>query len=250
MIESGLLTHLVTLGYGLHIWDFPLENMQAMMLPTTVAGTFSVTSAVWSKTSFGITLLLITDGWIKKLTWFCIISMNLAMFFSAFLPWVTCTPIRKTWDLSVQGGSCWDGRVIVYYDIFSAAYSALMDFTLAFLPWQFLWKLQMKRSEKIGVGIALSMGVLAGATAIIKTSKLPRMLSTDFGKASLDVILSGGRLWLTDIKQPTASPSGSGATPRLARQSSPPAFPCSACSSATPSLPASIRAAIRTRNRA
>ncbi len=181
MIESGLLTYLVTLGYGLHIWDFPLENMQAMMLPTTVAGTFSVTSAVWSKTSFGITLLLITDGWIKKLTWFCIISMNLAMFFSALLPWITCTPIKKTWDLSVQGSSCWDGRVIVYYDIFSAAYSALMDFTLAFLPWQFLWKLQMKRSEKIGVGIALSMGVFAGATAIIKTSKLPRMLSTDFG---------------------------------------------------------------------
>ena len=35
-----------------------------------------------------------------------------------------------------------------------------MDFTLAVLPWRFLWTLQIKRSEKIGVTFAMSMGVL------------------------------------------------------------------------------------------
>ena len=40
-----------------------------------------------------------------------------------------------------------------------AGYSALMDFTLAVLPWTFLWKLQMNRTEKIGVMVAMSMGV-------------------------------------------------------------------------------------------
>jgi hypothetical protein len=59
-----------------------------------------------------------------------------------------------------------------------------MDITLALLPWKFLWGLQMKRKEKIGVGIAMSMGIFAGATAIVKTSKLPRMLSMDLGKSS------------------------------------------------------------------
>ncbi|KXX76901.1 hypothetical protein MMYC01_207506 [Madurella mycetomatis] len=73
MIESALLTYMTSLGYGLHLWGF---NFQALMLPTIVAGTFSVTSAVWSKTSFGLTLRKITDGWIKKVAWFCIISMN------------------------------------------------------------------------------------------------------------------------------------------------------------------------------
>lgn len=153
------------------------------MLPTSVAGTLSIVAAVWSKTSFGITLLKITDGWIKKLTWYCIISMNVAMGLSALFPWVSCTPIRKVWDLYTEG-TCWDPRITTYYDIFSAAYSALMDITLAFLPWKFLWGLQMKPREKIGVGIAMSMGVFAGITAIIKTIMLPRMLSTDFGKSS------------------------------------------------------------------
>lgn len=81
------------------------------------------------------------------------------------------------------GGSCWDLRVTVYYNIFSTAYSALIDMALAILPWKFLWSLQMKRNEKIGVCLAMSMGAFAGATALIKTAKLPQMMSMDFGKS-------------------------------------------------------------------
>lgn len=181
LIESALLTHITTLGYGLHIWDFDPNNFQPVMLPTTVAVTFAVTAAVWSKTSFGFTLLKITDGWIKKFAWFCIISMNIAMGVAALMPWVSCAPIQKVWDLSVTEGSCWDIHTTAYYDIFAGGYSALMDITLALLPWKFLWGLQMKPKEKIGVGIAMSMGVFAGATAIVKTAKVPLMLSADFG---------------------------------------------------------------------
>ncbi len=186
---------MTTLGYGLHIWDFDQNNMQAMMLPTNIAGTFLVTGSVWSKTSFGVTLLFITDGWVKKLTWFCIISMNIAMFLSALFPWVSCTPVQKAWDLATQG-TCWDQRVIVDYNIFSAAYSALMYFTLAFLPWKFLWKLQMKQGEKIGVGVAMSMGVFAGVTAVVKTTMLPRMMSSDFGKSFLVIITEVERMYI------------------------------------------------------
>jgi hypothetical protein len=35
-----------------------------------------------------------------------------------------------------------------------------MDMLLALLPWKVIWKLQMKEKEKLGVGIAMSMGVL------------------------------------------------------------------------------------------
>lgn len=49
-----------------------------------------------------------------------------------------------------------------------SAYSALCDFILAFLPWKMIFNLQMKRSERIGVALALSMGVLAGITGVMK----------------------------------------------------------------------------------
>ena len=42
----------------------------------------------------------------------------------------------------------------------------------------------MKRSEKIGVGLAMSMGVFAGITAIVKATKLPTILSSDISMLS------------------------------------------------------------------
>ncbi|KAK4041870.1 hypothetical protein C8A01DRAFT_14465 [Parachaetomium inaequale] len=144
-VESALLTYMTGLGYGKHIWDFNvLENMPRLLIPINAAGTFSVTSAIWSKTSFGITLLHLTDGWTKKVTWFIIITMNIAMGLSALFPWVNCTP--------------------------------------------FIWGLQMKKKEKIGVGIAMSMGIVAGVTGLVKVSQIPKMLSTDFA--------DGVDLWL------------------------------------------------------
>ena len=35
-----------------------------------------------------------------------------------------------------------------------------MDFVLASLPWKIVWNLQMKMQEKIGVALALSLGIL------------------------------------------------------------------------------------------
>jgi hypothetical protein len=35
-----------------------------------------------------------------------------------------------------------------------------MDLTLAMLPWKVIWKLQMRRAEKMGIAVAMSMGVL------------------------------------------------------------------------------------------
>jgi len=40
------------------------------------------------------------------------------------------------------------------------AYSGLMDMILALLPWKVVWSLQMKTREKIGVGLAMSLGML------------------------------------------------------------------------------------------
>ena len=39
-------------------------------------------------------------------------------------------------------------------------YSAGTEFALALLPWKVIWNLQMKRKEKVGVAIAMSMGIL------------------------------------------------------------------------------------------
>ncbi|KAJ4417115.1 hypothetical protein N0V85_001997 [Neurospora sp. IMI 360204] len=179
-VESALLTAMTRLGYGLHIWDFDVvNNMAPLLLLVNMAGSFSATAAIWSKTSFAITLLRLTHGWMKWFLWFIIITMNIAMGLTALFPWVNCTPIRKSWEV-FTAGECWDPTVTVHYNLFSASYSALMDITLALLPWSVVWKLQMKKTERFGCAFAMSMGVFAGITGIIKTTKIPSMLSSDF----------------------------------------------------------------------
>jgi len=39
-------------------------------------------------------------------------------------------------------------------------YSGVVDIILALIPWKVIWGLQMRKQEKVGVIIAMSMGVL------------------------------------------------------------------------------------------
>jgi hypothetical protein len=78
---------------------------------------------------------------------------------SATLLWVQCTPIEKAWKPELDG-KCWDPKFSIRYGIFNAAWCAGADIALAMVPWKLLWGLQLKTKEKIGVGIAMSLGVL------------------------------------------------------------------------------------------
>ena len=166
----------------MHMAAVDAANLPAIGLLSHLSGSLAIAGAVWSKTSFGITLLrIVTDRRTKAAVWFVIISMNLAMSVSVLVNWIQCNPIPKGWDGRVPG-TCWEPRITAYYGVFAAGrcsailshihsirtadltrlpvYSGVMDIVLALLPWTLVWGLQMKRKEKIGISLAMSMGVL------------------------------------------------------------------------------------------
>lgn len=55
-----------------------------------------------------------------------------------------------------------------------------MDLILAIIPWKIIMNLQMETKEKIGVALAMSMGVFAAASAFIKCSSMPELGGRDF----------------------------------------------------------------------
>jgi len=55
-----------------------------------------------------------------------------------------------------------------------------MDLILAMVPWKVIWKLPMKPREKVGIALAMSMGVFAAATAFVKSAKIPKVAAGDF----------------------------------------------------------------------
>ncbi|KAK0625052.1 hypothetical protein B0T17DRAFT_577729 [Bombardia bombarda] len=169
----------VRYGFGMHYRKIDPANVPTIGLLSNLSGSAAILAAVWSKTSFAMTLLRITKGWTKTAVWLIIVTMNLAMSTNVITTWLQCSPVSKGWDVSVSG-SCWDPKVNTYIAVFAGAYSGLMDIVLALLPWSVVWSLQMRKQEKIGVAVAMSMGVFAGGAAFVKCSTIPTLLDGDF----------------------------------------------------------------------
>jgi hypothetical protein len=147
------------MGFGKKITDIPVENVSTILLGTSVASSISCFASTLSKISFGITLLRLTTGYLCGFVWFCIVTLFLIMLPSALGTWIQCTPMEKAWNPSVEG-TCRDSTGVIKYGIFNAAWCAFADFALALLPWYLIWGLNLRLREKIGVGVAMSMGVL------------------------------------------------------------------------------------------
>ncbi|KAI3531146.1 hypothetical protein CSPX01_14363 [Colletotrichum filicis] len=117
-----------------------------------------------SKTSFAVTMLRIASGKLKVFIWFLIISMNAVLATSAVVAWkAACDRPSDSYE-AVLPGSCWRVEDSVIMHMVSNAYSALVDFILSLLPWPMIWRLGLKRHEKIGVAVAMSHGVIAGSS--------------------------------------------------------------------------------------
>ena len=170
----------VSNGYGRPFDDIDPENLSTMVFFNYASGFMVLLAAVWSKTSFGFTILRISDGWTRRLVWFSIISVNAVMGVSAAFQWVQCWPSEKLWKPEVDG-ICWPSSIVITYDTFSSCecsfclahqvhslmsfppsigYSGAMDIVLALLPWSIVWKKAVQKKEKIGVLLAMSMGIL------------------------------------------------------------------------------------------
>ncbi|CAJ2511703.1 Uu.00g073280.m01.CDS01 [Anthostomella pinea] len=184
LVSSSMISNSVALGFGMHAPDIIAKNHGPQVLPEiafrgAIQGMLLVLGNVWSKTSFAVTLLRITDGKLKALVWVIIITMNVFMIVGGLLNFAQCTPAEKVWKPDTPG-TCWSPGVYVGFSIFAGAYSALMDIGLAMLPWAVILKLQMKTKEKIGVAVAMSMGVFAAITSILKCTYIVTLEGNDF----------------------------------------------------------------------
>lgn len=50
--------------------------------------------------------------------------------------------------------------MIVVGDLLFSDYSAILDFVLALLPWVILMRMTMRRRERLGVAVAMSLGAM------------------------------------------------------------------------------------------
>jgi len=171
---------------GKHIWDAPEFGTENNGLYGIVTGTLSICAASWSKTSFALTLTRLTTGRLKAFVWFSIWAVNVCLGLAALVTWISCTPIPKAWHMEMEG-TCWPSNVTVIVGIIGCVCSGVLDLVLAMIPWAIIWKLQMRPAEKIGIVVAMSMGIFAAATAFVKSSKISKLAAGDISYEIADL---------------------------------------------------------------
>lgn len=113
-----MLTEGTKVGIGLHYGDMKLKDMPKMAWISYGAGFCATLATTWSKTSFGLTLLRLSNGWMKWLVWFIIITTNLVHGFSAALMFIQCWPVAKLWTPNMKG-RCWPNTLVEDYQTFA-----------------------------------------------------------------------------------------------------------------------------------
>ncbi|SPO04716.1 uncharacterized protein DNG_07401 [Cephalotrichum gorgonifer] len=171
LVSTALLARSVDFGTGLHFEDMVLENIPIVAEYSFAAGFATILGQAWSKTSFGLTILRISDGWMRWLVLFIIISMNLVLTTNAILLYAQCTPIRRLFDELAE------------------VYSGVGDIVLAMLPWKIVWKAKLFKREKIGVLVAMSLGVFSGIMSFLKIISLGEI--SDVRSTTVDLKIFG-----------------------------------------------------------
>ncbi|KAL8638985.1 MAG: hypothetical protein Q9228_003912 [Teloschistes exilis] len=98
------------------------------------------------------------NKWRTWLLRFISISVFITALFAVIFLFAQCQPARALWTPSmIKNGT---------------GYFAFLDFFLAILPVDIVWKLQMARKKKLLLCALLGMGIFAGVCAAIKTSQL------------------------------------------------------------------------------
>jgi hypothetical protein len=118
-LSCVLQTVSTTLGFGKAGTAVDQHAADTTRLVSLIAGFFLIIAAAWSKTSFAITLLRLSDGRMKKFIWFVILSTNLVIAASGVFQWVQCWPLEKLWRPELTG-MCLRKRVVNGYNIFTA----------------------------------------------------------------------------------------------------------------------------------
>ncbi|KAH8675873.1 hypothetical protein BX600DRAFT_432419 [Xylariales sp. PMI_506] len=119
-----------------------------------------------------------------------VIRINLAVIWVVsivyfFLMALQCIPASFFWEGAAQvpgaTGSCMNHDVVPIATIIHSSLSGISDWILGLLPVAILWKVKINRRTKLSIAVLLSMGLIAGATLMVRIPLVKRIaISADF----------------------------------------------------------------------
>ncbi|RHZ58930.1 uncharacterized protein CDV56_104310 [Aspergillus thermomutatus] len=188
-VLTGVTLTMLNYGLGNHMWDTPLSNFSPHFLKLNVIAAIIYCAATgFTKVSVLVFYLRIfpTRGF-HLAVWtiaFIAVGYNVA---SVLANIFSCSPIAKSWDVSITGGSCMN-RPVFYFA--NAGLGIFTDFATVLVPIPWLRRLQMPARQKVAVGLILGMGCFVGIVSCIRLASLYTLLkSTDLTWATTNALM-------------------------------------------------------------
>jgi hypothetical protein len=190
----------ITAGYILTVAAWGLFNPHAFvtpgpkepaMLTEAQKGAF-LSIPIWGiamaliKASVGLTLVRIqSDAWFKIFIWTNIALAAAYGFGNMWFILFSCQPLSAAWGIFAdpQSVKCLPPGDIRIAALIGAVVTVVTDVLLSLAPISFLWNLKRPLRERIVLGCLMALGLLAGASSIVKN-----IIIADFGKPGLDML--------------------------------------------------------------
>ncbi|EMD90589.1 hypothetical protein COCC4DRAFT_127789 [Bipolaris maydis ATCC 48331] len=161
--NNSIITLEYATGYVQATWD----DRMHILINITSCGTLINQSL--TKTAFAVTLLKLTKNWGRWILWFCIASMNSYMIAKVILQWAKVCG-KSSYDVWYRLDVCLEPKFRDDFKEGGNVYNIIMDFILAVFPWVITWNLDMRRVEKIGLCVAMSLGMVVAVVSAVRTS--------------------------------------------------------------------------------
>ncbi|KAF1359681.1 hypothetical protein EJ07DRAFT_118704 [Lizonia empirigonia] len=161
-VNNIIITIEYATDYVVPKWD---DRMQ-ILINVTSCGT--LIGQALSKTAFAVTLLKLTKGWPQWILWFCIVTMNAYMITKCIFQWAKITD-KKSYDVWYRLNFYLSWNFREHFKEGGNVYNIIMDFVMATFPWFITWNLDMRKVEKIGLCLTMSLGMIVAIIAAIRT---------------------------------------------------------------------------------
>ncbi|KAF6832186.1 hypothetical protein CPLU01_06285 [Colletotrichum plurivorum] len=166
-------------SFCVHSWEMPLARFEMYSVVAYVAGPMFMLCNGFTKLSLlTVYLQLSPQGWYRVCIWVTIIFVGTSTATITFALFIHCAPIRKAYDIRVDGGTCLDASFLY---MANTSISMFTDVIMFVLPIPMIYRLRLGIWQKLGAMLMFSIGSVTVATSFIKLMLLPALFkTTDF----------------------------------------------------------------------
>ncbi|KAK1982334.1 hypothetical protein LZ30DRAFT_781383 [Colletotrichum cereale] len=165
--NNSLIIYEFATGYVLEDSSKKWDDRMHMLINVSSCGT--LIGQAWTKTAFGVTLIRMSNQWQRWVLYFCIVTMNMYMFAKVIIQWGKVCG-SKSYDGDYRLQICLQKQTRDDIKEGGNVYNIIMDFVFASFPWLITRSLEMKRAEKVGLCITMSLGMIVAIVSAIRVS--------------------------------------------------------------------------------